>query len=575
MATSSQSNSSESKGASVNQSIAYLGPKGTFTEAALRAYRPGASGLPCGSLYEVFEKLSLGEVSHGFIPIENVIEGPVTTTLDLLRRFAGQIYIQSSYAMPVEQALGVPKGVRLETIEEVYSHPQALQQCSRFLREKLPKARLMPLASTAQAAKRVEELGSNVAAIASVAALEGSKLNVLEREISDAPGNQTRFVLLSPGSAELSLKANRETQEDDSRGSYVTALMIDPGRDRKGLLYEMLGLISQEHEVNLLSIHSRPDSKGVFVFYLELEGGYHQTSVKNCIEALNRYCIEETGETAAIRIFGSFPREEFYPAPFRTFGIIGGLGVMGQWFEQFLSQKGFEVLVYDQKNSSSLEEVVKASDVIILSVPMSAIPGLAAEMKLHLKAGQLLVENCSIKGSALPHLVSNLPENVEVLGMHTMFAGDVSSLAGQNVILTKVTKSAKKAEAFEELLYKYGARLTHLSSEEHDLIAAYVQAVTHLMLIALADSLQNRFANLESLSGFSTPNSRAIFDVMSRVLAQNEDLVADLQLLNQQAALVRQDFQARLDKLITALEKGDRELLLEKFAQCKSFIQQT
>ncbi|HQH27906.1 MAG TPA: prephenate dehydrogenase/arogenate dehydrogenase family protein, partial [Oligoflexia bacterium] len=472
--------------------IAFFGPRGSNTELALIEHLAPKQSTACHSIAEVFVKVAAGEVQWGFVPLENILQGPVAETLDLLLEYRDQVHISRGYLSEIIHCIGVlpandPHSVCKQKIAQVYSHEQALRQCAKHLLKHYPDAELCPSPSTAAAVSFVKDKQLyDAAVIAPYSTLTANGFEILAENISDLTGNKTRFALLGRGSAaelesEIPQPAAQGGQGDTQ---FTTSIVIDPGRDRQGILYEILEVISVKHRVNLSSIHSRPDSRGGFVFHLDLEGHISEEPIKDCLNALRQYCLDHTGQTAEIIICGSYPRTKFHSLPFNTVGIVGGGGAMGKWFNRFLSGAGLEVLVSEKSTGLSLKDLAQEADVILLSVPMSQAAAVGRELCPHLRPNQLLVENCSIKSCVLPLLLELCPKEVEVLGIHTMFGGDLPSLRGENVIITKTERSRKRAQAFEDLLYKYGAKTTYASIEEHDKRVAFLQALIHFTALS-------------------------------------------------------------------------------------------
>src|SRR4051794_41608367 len=147
--------------------IAYLGPRGTFTEDALRA----ATGddevetVPAATVYEAIICVREGEVDRALVPFENSIEGAVTATLDTLAFDADGVTLVGEYDLPIRHCLIARKPLDLDRIEVVLSHPQASAQCARFLREHLPQAEVQAASSTAEAVRTVAESAEPWAAL--------------------------------------------------------------------------------------------------------------------------------------------------------------------------------------------------------------------------------------------------------------------------------------------------------------------------------------------------------------------------------------------------------------------------
>ena len=554
--------------------VAFLGPAGSYTELALSKHLNAKGAVSCVSISEVFDKVASGEARWGFVPIENKLRGHITETLDALYENQKSVYIEQSFVLEISHCLGVLgdelKGKEWKTaIKEVYSHDQALRQCSNFLRDTLPNAELCPRASTGSAAQWVKKNKiAGAAAIAAKETLESLGFEIAAENISNRSGNKTRFALLAPGdAAEHCLKSEILGGQE-----YVTSIVVDPGRDRQGILFDLLNVISVKNGVNLLSIHSRPDSRGGFVFHLDLEGHAGSSKVENCLSELRSFCQESTGAVADVIICGSYIQERFHQLPFATIGIIGGNGVMGQWFTRIFTEMGFKVICSDKDCGPSIEELANNSDVILLSVPMSAVEDVSSSLKGQLRRGQLLVENCSVKSPSLPKLIEIAPDGVEVLGIHTMFAGDRESLKEENLLVTKTEKSGEAAQAFENLFYKYGAKISYTTIDEHDAISAFLQALIQCAMIGLAEVMRESFASPNAVIPFSTPNSRRIIETMKRVLQQSDELLIDMQTLNTQYPETRRKFLSALQDIMTALDKGDTGALLNSVEKSREFF---
>ncbi len=560
-------------------SVAYLGPKGSYTELALTRQYDVDSAVPCLSISEVFAKLAAGEVDHAFVPLENIAQGPVAQTLDCLFEHKGKIAIVSSTLTHISHCLGVLEASEIDSeslskISEVHSHEQALRQCSQYLRTNTSQAELCSARSTGAAAERIaEEKLLTAAVVAAESTLERLGFRILARNIADIANNRTRFVVLARGVVGAAAATMRPKHPmANTEQFFVTSIALDPGRDRKGILHEVLTIISMEHQVNLLSIHSRPDAKGGFVFHLDLEGAVDDPSISRCLEKLDYYCAEVTGSTASLEKFGSYPQERFHALPFRKIGILGGNGIMGRWFSQFFGSAGLEVEICDVDTEQQAADLAKSCDVLLLSVPMSQMADAIDDLVPHLRPGTLLVENASIKGCALPKLLDASPAEVEVLGIHTMFGGDIQQLQNQNIIITTTDSSGEKAQAFEDLLYKFGAKLTHVDIVAHDRITAYLQALFQLTLVALAEVLRKSVDSSDEIDPFSTPNSRNLLTSMERVLQQSDSLLVDLQTLNDEYPQMRHVFLQCVFNLVFSLDRGTSDEFLESAKLSREFF---
>jgi prephenate dehydratase len=240
--------------------IAYLGPPGTFSEEAVARcdLARGDAPVPHPTFADAYRALRAGEVDGALLPIENSIEGSVGATLDLLVHEPGPL-IRRELLLPVRQHLLVRAGTRLEEVRRVLSHPQAIGQCSRFLRDRLAGVSLEPTHSTADAARKVAAGEPDAAAIGSRTAAERFGLAVLAEAIQDVDENVTRFVLLA--------------QADEApTGRDRTSIAFTLDRDRPGGLYEVLGELARRG-INLSKVESRPmkEALGHYVFFLDFE----------------------------------------------------------------------------------------------------------------------------------------------------------------------------------------------------------------------------------------------------------------------------------------------------------------
>ena len=268
--------------------IAYLGPRGTFTEEAAIRYDPEGELESFPTVAAVSLAVSSGMAEEGVVPIENSLEGSVTATLDLLIH-EETLLIKRELVLPIEHYLLVRPGTRTADIEVVYSHPQSLGQCRGFLERCFPKARLEPSLSNAAAADVVAEGVEGAAAIAPRRNAELRGLEVLAQSIQDSDHNVTRFVVLA---------------EKDSpvTGDDKTSLCFSFANDKSGLLYEALREFA-ERDINLAKIESRPAklNLGEYVFLIDCEGHREDPVVREAIESVR-------SRTLMLRIFGSYPR---------------------------------------------------------------------------------------------------------------------------------------------------------------------------------------------------------------------------------------------------------------------------
>lgn len=523
--------------------LGFLGPAGTYTEEAAKVAMADVDYLPYPSIEAVFAAVAQGEIERGLVPIENVIQGPVTETLDNLYRYATQLKIVDMLVLPIQHAIGV---LSPDTqISRVLSKDQALMQCSAYLQSHYPGAQQVAVSSTSAAMETiVTSRLSDAAAIGSPLALQQYGLHILERDIGNVQRNKTRFTVLGAAAAGYHPPTGRD----------ATALMIYPHRDRIGLLEDILAIISKTHGLNLSAIHSRPDTRGAFRFYIEIEGHPDEAAVASCLAALTKQLGDEEVE---VKIFGAYPRCAFNEARLRTIGIIGGTGQMGGWFQQFFGAAGYTVLLSGRRTPLTYEQCIAQADVVIINVPIRHTVEVIQAVGGFFRPGQLIADNTSIKTQPVAAMLEAVPPGVEVLGMHTVFGPAVENLRQQNVIFTRTAASGELAQEFENIFYKYGAKITYTTPDNHDKQMAFHQNLEHFTKIILAQILRRHFGDPAEMDSYSSPNSRASLATMGRILNADPELYGEIQAYNLQGPALIQAYLEAAQTLGQAISRGD------------------
>ena len=267
--------------------VAFQGEAGAYSEmAAVALFGDDAEPVPCSSFETVFEVVEAGDCERGVVPIENSLAGSVYRNYDFLLRH--DLYIVAEYNLRISHNLIAAPGVRLEDLQRVYSHPQALAQCERSLAD-LPNVEIVPSYDTAGAVKIIRDGGfRDAAAIASRRAAELYEMDVLRADFEDIAGNYTRFVALS-------------REQIESHGESKTSLAFT-GVNKPGLLFRSLSVFAQR-DVDLTKIQSRPQ-KGKpweYIFYLDFAGNLAEDRCARAIDHLREI-------TTLLRVFGSYPR---------------------------------------------------------------------------------------------------------------------------------------------------------------------------------------------------------------------------------------------------------------------------
>ncbi len=266
--------------------VAFLGPEGTFTqEAALKHFGHSAVSMPMAVIDEVFREVAAGAASYGVVPVENSSEGVVNHTLDSFMESSLQIC--GEVELRIHHHFLIGPNTREENITRVYSHPQSLAQCRKWLDSHYPNLDRIPVNSNAEAAKMVRGEW-NSAAIAGDMAVELYGLTRLRERIEDRPDNSTRFLVIGRESVPPS---------GDDKTSIIVAVHNEPGA-----LYSLLEPF-KKHQVDLTRLETRPATSGkwTYVFFIDFKG--HQTD-DNVVAALDAL----RPRVADLKMLGSYPR---------------------------------------------------------------------------------------------------------------------------------------------------------------------------------------------------------------------------------------------------------------------------
>lgn len=267
--------------------VAFLGPEGTFTQAAVyKHFGSSVRALPLPAIDEVFQEVEGGVADFGVVPIENSTEGTVNHTLDMFLtsslKICGEVELRISHHLMGRMST-------IGEIERICAHAQALAQCRGWLDEHLRKIERVAVASNAEGARRArDERGT--AAIASKAAAEIYGLTLLAHEIEDRADNTTRFLIVG------------RKLFNPSGADRTTLLVSASHTDDPGALYRLLEPLAQ-HGINMTRIESRPSRrrKWDYVFFIDVEGHVSDAPLAKALASLEKRC-------SLFKVLGSYPR---------------------------------------------------------------------------------------------------------------------------------------------------------------------------------------------------------------------------------------------------------------------------
>jgi prephenate dehydratase len=294
--------------------VGYFGPEGTFTHEALIAAdgnQPvsGRELVPFPTIYDTVMAVHHGDVERSLVPIENSLEGSVNATLDALAMETEDVAIIGEVVHPIRHCLIARGPLELTAIEAVVSHPQANAQCARFIRTRLPQARVLAGSSTADAVRMVAEHDGPWAALGNRLAAERYGCEVLRAGVEDVAANETRFVWLGHVDAVAGADMSRQptggadtSRQPPAGGPWKTAIVFwGVGSEEPGWLVRCLAELASR-DVNLTRIESRPRKQGLgrYMFFVDFEGEVSEPQVAAGLEAVR-------SQVEVLRVLGSFP----------------------------------------------------------------------------------------------------------------------------------------------------------------------------------------------------------------------------------------------------------------------------
>lgn len=266
----------------MSNTIAYLGPEGSYSQTAAQKLSPGEI-KPYPSFYAVVGALVRGEVSGAVLPVENSLNGGVMQNLDLLQAAEGLIAVKE-LNLKIDHRLVTLKGAPLSGIKTIYSHRQALGQCSKYINSHFPEARLIETDSTSACLSLIK--APSDAGIIGAQKVDG-KFALSEECISDEQLNYTQFLYVIKGSPDMSVH---------SRKIFLSITCPH----RPGALIGALSVFAGDN-INLTKIESRPikDRVGEYRFFIEIEADYALPETRSVLRSLADMC-------SSIKILGCY-----------------------------------------------------------------------------------------------------------------------------------------------------------------------------------------------------------------------------------------------------------------------------
>ena len=322
--------------------IAYLGPQGTFSEQAALDYAREAELVAYRTITASAMSVLQGEADEAICPIENSYQGAVTDTLDVLLHEEG-LHIRQELTLDIVHNLMVKPGVVLAAVQRVYSHPQALGQCRRYLEQHLPNAELAASLSTAEAVEQAIASDVPAAAIGPSRSAELYGAQILAPGIQDDDNNVTRFVVLG--------------KSDHPRtGNDLTSVAMAFSQDRPGQLFGVLKEFA-ERNINLTKIESRPTRLGLgkYYFLVDIEGHRNDPVLEEILGNIRK-------KASLLKVFGSYPRMTI--APYLAALVRETAALRGYRSQEQVLHEGVQVDVLLQAGGAEAGVEVRATSSI-------------------------------------------------------------------------------------------------------------------------------------------------------------------------------------------------------------------
>ncbi|MDX1596226.1 MAG: prephenate dehydratase [Nitrosopumilaceae archaeon] len=263
--------------------VSFQGERGAYSESAAKEFfKKEIQTVAFPTFAEILQSTADNKTDYSILPVENSIEGSVGESYDLLYstqlKAVGEIYFKIEHCLIGNSTL--------DKIDTVYSHPQALGQCRKFIQKQ--KFKTVPTYDTAGSVSIIKELNKeNTACIASKSAAEISDMKIISENIADNPNNYTRFLILSKDSTD---------ESDKDKTSIIFSIKHEPGS-----LYKIIEKF-QKYGINLTKIESRPKKTTVweYNFYVDFEGHANNSEIKKMLDEIKK-------ETNFFKNLGSYP----------------------------------------------------------------------------------------------------------------------------------------------------------------------------------------------------------------------------------------------------------------------------
>ena len=549
--------------------VAFQGEPGAYSEeAAYNYFGNDIETIGYETFDEVFSAVERRKVDYGIIPMENSIEGTVRKGYELFL-----VYNVKPFAEVIQRIrhclISLPQE-SLKSIKVVYSHPQALGQCSKFLERH--KYKITPFYDTAGSIKMIKEKNlKHSAGIASERAAKIYGMKVLKKGIENNHENYTRFLIIA--------KDVKTEPTGNDKTSLIFGLKHVPGS-----LFRALKVFA-DRNINLTKIESIPivGKPWEYNFFLDFEGHLKDKKVASAIEELK-------DKTTFLKIIGSYFKVDFLKKRkiekkidigLDKIAIIGAGGNMGRWFCQFFQERGIEVIASDI-NENSLKklksdfqvkivkdnkEAVRLAKFILISVLPQNFEDVVKEIANYVRKDQIILDITSLKEKPVKLMHRYFKENL-VLGTHPLWGP--ASKENLKMILTPTNKREKIfAEKFRKWLESEGIKVKFMSPKKQDELMSLVSGLPHFVALVSGSTLEKDFKKIKDIYGSS-------FEILSslirRVVSNSPQLFSELQFSFPQINKIEEEFEKKVRLWRNIIKKKDRVKFIREMLKIRKAI---
>ncbi|MBU2524218.1 prephenate dehydrogenase/arogenate dehydrogenase family protein [Patescibacteria group bacterium] len=250
-----------------------------------------------------------------------------------------------------------------------------------------------------------------------------------------------------------------------------------------------------------------------------------------------------------------------------TIGLIGGSGQMGSLFAPLFKKQQFKIIISDLKTKLTNEELVKNSDIVIITVPILKTEQIIKEILPHTRKDQILMDFTSLKTFPVKQM---LKSKSEVIGLHPMFGPGVKDIKGQTIVMCPARTTNEKF--IESIFNKLGANIETTTPKKHDEIMSIIQVFTHFHTILMGKTLKDLNIDIKEISKFMSPIYRLEFDIISRIFSQDPDLYGPILMLNPNKNKISRTIKKNTDILKKIMAINDYQSFNKKFLETREYL---